>query len=199
MDNRIRKIVIGGVFSALVVVLGFTGLGFIPLPAGAAITVLQAPVIIAAILEGPVVGLCIGLLFGIFSLVQAALAGFTPADIAFLRHPWLALIPRVLIGPAAWFVYSLTSGSFFNKAKKIPAVRESIAIGLGAVTGSLINTALVLSGFTLVLPELVTWPVVLAMVSVNGTIEAAFSAVISLAVILPWKGISRRGKSKLNN
>ncbi|MCL2128714.1 MAG: ECF transporter S component, partial [Treponema sp.] len=125
MKTRIRKIVIGGVFSALVIVLGLTGLGFIPLPAGAAITILQAPVIIAAILEGPLVGFCIGLLFGIFSLVQAALAGFTPVDIAFLQHPWLALVPRILIGPAAWLVYSLASGSLFNKARKITAIRES--------------------------------------------------------------------------
>ena len=202
MDARIRKIVAGGVFSALVIVLGLTGLGFIPLPTGAAITILQAPVIIAAILEGPLVGFCIGLLFGIFSLVQAALAGFTPVDIAFLRHPWLALVPRMLIGPAAWFMYSLVSGSVFSKkqeiaAQKIQPVRESAAIILGAVVGSLVNTVMVLSGFTFILPELITWQTALAMVSMNGTVEAIFSAAISLAVILPWKGISRRGKSRL--
>ena len=198
MDTRLRKIVVGGVFSALIIVLGITGLGFIPLPAVSA-TILQVPVIIAAILEGPVVGFCTGLLFGLFSIMQAANIGTGPVDMAFLNHPWLAIIPRVLIGPAAWLIYSLVSGSFFNNTKTIPATRESVAIGAGAVTGSLVNTALVLSGLTLVLPELITWTAVLGALSVNGTAEAAFSAAISLMVILPWKGISRRGKSKLNS
>jgi uncharacterized membrane protein len=200
MTNRIRKIVIGGVFSALVIVLGISGLGFIMLPI-VSITILQAPVIIAAILEGPLVGFFIGLLFGIFSIVQAALAGSTPVDMAFLHYPWLALIPRVLIGPAAWLIYSLLSGSFFNSAKKISPVRESIAISMGAVAGSFINTALVLSGLVLLrekiagISEFLIW----GSVALNGLIEAAFSVGISLAVILPWKGISRRGKSKLNS
>jgi uncharacterized membrane protein len=233
-DNRVRKIVVGGVFSALVIVLGITHLDFIPLPI-ASITILQVPVIIAAILEGPVVGLFVGLLFGVVSIVKAAMIGSTPFDLAFLHYPWIAIVPRILIGPAAWLVYSLAGGSFFNrKARKqpftpdIPAAREplpsqetgvleeaqisqetpasqksrgsreTLAIILGAVTGSLVNTVLVLSSFVLILPELVTWPIVLAVASLNGTIEAGFSAAISLAVILPWKGISRRGKSKLN-
>jgi uncharacterized membrane protein len=196
MVNRIRKIVVGGVFSALVIVLGLSGLGFIPLPIGVAVTILQAPVIIAAVLEGPLVGFCTVLLFGIFSLVQASLVG-GPIDIAFLRYPWLALIPRVCIGPAAWFIYSLISGSFFNKTQKISPVRESAAVSIAAVTGSLVNTALVLSGFLLL--KIVSWPVAIGIISINGTLEAVFSAGISLAVILPWKGISRRGKSKLNS
>ena len=203
MDNRVRKIVVGGVFSALIIVLGIAGLGFIPLPTGAALTILQTPVIIAAILEGPLVGFCTGLLFGIFSFVQAAMAATTPFDLAFLQFPWVALIPRVFIGPAAWLVYSLVGGSFFNRktpditeTREPRASRETLAIILGAVTGSLVNTVLVLSSLLLILPEVVR--PFLAFAFLNGTIEAGFSAAISLAVILPWKGISRRGKSKLN-
>ncbi|MDR1352850.1 MAG: hypothetical protein LBK05_06165, partial [Treponema sp.] len=67
-----------------------------------------------------------------------------------------------------------------------------------AVAGSLVNTILVLSSFALFLPNLVSWQVVLGLASLNGTIEAGFSAAISLAVILPWKGISRRKSSRLN-
>jgi len=199
MDTKIRKITVGGVFSALIIVLGVTGLGFILLPAGAAITILQAPVIIAAILEGPVVGFCTGLLFGLFSIIQAAVSGTTPFDLAFLHHPWIAVVPRVLIGPAAWLVYSLASGSLFNKDKEIRPVRGIIAIIISAITGSLVNTVLVLYCLSLVVPELFNWAVVFGIIALNATIEAAFSVGISLMVILPWKGISRRGKAKLTS
>ena len=197
MQTRVRKIVTGGVFFALIIVLGISGLGFIPLPAGAAITILQAPVIIAAILEGPIVGFCTGLLFGIFSVIQASMAAVTPFDMAFIQYPWIAIVPRILIGPAAWLMYFLISGSF-HKEKPIPPVREITAVITGAVTGSMINTILVLSGLTMALPEILNWPIVIKLISFNGIIEACFSAGISLAVILPWKGISTRKKSKLN-
>jgi uncharacterized membrane protein len=213
-ENRVRKVVITGVFSALVIVLGITGLGFIPLPLGA-ITILQVPVIIAAILAGPAAGFCTGLLFGIFSIVQAAVIGTTPVDLAFLHYPWIAIVPRVLIGPGAWLVYSLVTGTLFSKKKDSVessaavaagtaasgaasvtapkhALWETVAVILGAAAGSLINTVLVLSLLVLVLPEL-TWQIVLALASLNGTVEAGFSAAISLAVILPWKRIPRRG------
>lgn len=199
-EDRIRKIVTTGILSALVIVLGITGLGFIPLPLGA-VTILQVPVIIGAILEGPIAGICIGLLFGIFSIIQAALIGVTPVDLAFLHYPWIAIVPRILIGPAAWFLYSLISGKFFRKNDETLALnlaRETAGTAFGAIAGSLVNTILVLSSFALFLPELVSWQVVIALASLNGVVEAGFSAAISLAVILPWKGLSKRTKAKLS-
>jgi uncharacterized membrane protein len=199
MENRIRKIVTGGVLSALLIVLGATGLGFIPLPLGA-VTVLQVPVIISAVLEGPVVGIFTGLLFGVFSIVQAAIIGVTPVDLAFLHYPWIAIVPRILIGPAAWLVYSVISGRLFRSGTVAdPSLaRETAATAVAAIVGSLVNTVLVLSSFALFLPDLVSWQVVFALASLNGTVEAGFSAAISLAVILPWKGISSRKSSRLN-
>ena len=196
INNTLRKIVTAGVFSALIIVLGITGLGFIPLPI-AAIAVFHVPVIISAILEGPLVGLFTGLLFGIFSIVQAAMAGITPVDLAFVQYPWIAIIPRILIGPSAWFIYTLISKFGTHKKQEIRFSILSLAIIFGAVFGSMVNTILVLYGLFMLLPEIVSLPVVLSLVSINGTVEAALSAAISLAVILPWKGISRYSKSKL--
>jgi uncharacterized membrane protein len=77
-------------------------------------------------------------------------------------------------------------------------VQESAATAAAAIAGSLVNTILVLSSFALFLPNLVSWQVVLGIAALNGTVEAGFSAAISLAVILPWKGISRRKASRLS-
>ena len=66
MNEKVRKIVIAGVMGAISIFLGATHLGFIPWFAGAALTVMHVPVIIAAVLEGPVVGAVVGLIFGAF-------------------------------------------------------------------------------------------------------------------------------------
>ena len=64
-----RQIAVIGMLSSISIVLGLTGYGFIPLPIARA-TIMHIPVIIGAILEGPVVGMLIGLIFGIFSIFQ---------------------------------------------------------------------------------------------------------------------------------
>ncbi len=69
VQNRTRKIVITGVLSAVSIFLGITRLGFIPWLSGASLTIMQVPVILGAVLEGPIVGLAIGLVFG--SLVES--------------------------------------------------------------------------------------------------------------------------------
>ena len=99
-----RKIVIAGVMSAIAIFLGATRLGFIPWFTGTSITIMAIPVIIGAVLEGPVVGMATGLLFGLFSLLQAAIAPTGPGDVIF-TNPLISILPRLFIGPVAWLVY----------------------------------------------------------------------------------------------
>lgn len=103
MNDRIRKIVIAGVMGGISIFLGATRLGFIPYLTGVSLTIMHVPVIIGAVLEGPVVGAVIGFIFGIFSLLQAAL---TPAgvDVVFI-NPLVSVLPRLFIGPVAWLVF----------------------------------------------------------------------------------------------
>ncbi|MCP4429017.1 MAG: ECF transporter S component, partial [Chloroflexi bacterium] len=67
-----RKIVITGVLAAIAILLGVTRLGFIPVPniSGNA-TIMHVPAIIGGVMEGWVVGLLIGGIFGLFSMLQA--------------------------------------------------------------------------------------------------------------------------------
>jgi uncharacterized membrane protein len=160
------------------------------------------PVLIGAILEGPLTGLFIGFLFGIFSIIQAALLAVSPVDLAFLHYPFIAIVPRILIGPAAWAVYALIGGTLKTKFKdpvefKPPVLRESIAVVTAAVTGTLINTVLVLSALVIFVPE-ITAQIALAVGITNGPAEAGIAAAITLAVVLTWKRIPRGGgKSRL--
>ena len=103
-STPVRKIVIAGVMGALAIFLGWTHLGFIPWVAGAALTIMHVPVIIGAVLEGPVVGTAIGLIFGLFSLLQAVVAPTGPVDVWF-QNPVISVLPRLFIGVFAWLTY----------------------------------------------------------------------------------------------
>lgn len=181
VQERTRKIVITGVLSAISIFLGITRLGFIPWITGASLTIMQVPVIIGAVLEGPVVGLTIGLIFGLFSLMQAAIAPTGPADIWF-TNPLLSVLPRLFIGPAAWLVYRLL------ERWKVPAL---ITAG---VVGSLTNTVLVLGmiGVLGYVPWIAIPPILLG----NGLPEAAASAILVLSVVAIWKQIERPGQKE---
>jgi uncharacterized membrane protein len=185
----VRKIVVAGVMSAIAIFLGVTRLGFIPWFSGASITIMMVPVIIGAILEGPIVGLIIGFLFGVFSLIQAAVAPTGPLDPIFV-FPWLSILPRLFIGPVAWLVYSAV-----KKFNQVPALI------LAGIAGSLTNTVLVLGMlgiFYLGYTEWLTWPFIGSVAVANGLPEAGAAAILTLAVVAAWQGIEHgRRKSRL--
>ncbi len=170
-----RKIVIAGVMGALAVFLGWTHLGFIPWVAGAALTIMHVPVIIGAVLEGPVVGTAIGLIFGLFSLLQAILAPTGPVDVWF-QNPVISVLPRLFIGVVAWLGY-----------KALKNVNEPLALAVAGILGTLTNTVLVLSAIGLFghLPWAALPPIAIA----NGLPEAVLAAILTVAVVVAWKRI----------
>lgn len=99
----IRKMTIIGVLGAISIVLGLTPLGFIPIGPTRA-TIMHIPVIIGAIMEGPVVGGFVGLIFGLSSMFQAV-TNPTPVSFVFL-NPMVSILPRVLIGIITYYIYS---------------------------------------------------------------------------------------------
>ncbi len=173
-SERTRKVVVAGVLGAISALLGWTRLGFIPWFSGASLTIMHVPAIIGAVLEGPWVGAAIGLIFGGFSMLQAAIAPNGPTDVWF-TNPILAILPRLAIGPVAWLVRRLL--------QRWPAP-SLIAAG---VVGSVTNTVLVLAVIG-VLGHL-PWAALPPIALVNGLPEAAASAVITLAVVAAWRQI----------
>ncbi len=107
MKLSTRDIAIAGVLGAVSILLAVTRLGFIPFVAGISITVMHVPVVIGAVVSGPVVGTLIGLIFGLSSMILASVAPSGPGD-AFFTDPWVSVVPRLFIGVAAWAAYRLT-------------------------------------------------------------------------------------------
>jgi len=173
-QERTRKIAITGVMGAISIVLGMTRLGFIPWFSGASLTVMHIPAIIGAILEGPFVGAIIGLIFGLFSMLQAAIAPTGPTDVWF-TNPLLAVIPRLFIGPVAYYVWKALS------RWQVPALIVS------GIAGSLTNTILVLTVIGIF--GYVPWAILPGIVVANGLPEAAASAILTLVVVAAWRQI----------
>ncbi len=104
-----RHYVLAGVLGALIAALGFTPIGMIPVPtpAGAA-TILHIPVIVVALLEGPKMGGLVGFLFGAVSFWRAIVAPSNPVAQVMFTDPFTAFLPRMLIGPVAYWVFNFT-------------------------------------------------------------------------------------------
>jgi len=173
-----RKIAVAGVLSAVAIFLGAPPLhpGFIPWFAGASLTIMAAPVIIGAVLEGPVVGTIIGFLFGVSSLVEAALAPAGPTD-AWFTNPLISVLPRLFIGLVAWIIY--------RSLEKRSLPTALVLAGLG---GSLTNTVLVLG--MLGLYGYLHWGLIATIAGVNGAPEAVANAILTLAVVAAWKRVT---------
>lgn len=178
-----REITVTGLLFAITIVLGVTGLGFIPVPPFKS-TIMHIPVIIGAILEGPVVGAMTGLLFGLFSMLEAIK---TPSPVSFIfMNPIIAVLPRIFIGINAYYVYKLIARKF---------KRENIAIALGVAAGSFTNTIGVVGLIYLIyvdayaqalsISQSVATATLLALVIkgfLTATIAIIFSAPIIIAV-----------------
>ena len=166
-----RNLVITALMAALAILLGWTQWGFIPWIGGVSLTIMYVPVIIAAIIVGPFSGLIVGLIFGIFSMIQAGIAPAGPTDVWF-TNPLLSVLPRLFIGPLAWLM------------SKVLKKWQVISLVVAGAAGSLTNTILVLGMIGLL--GYLPWGALGAVVITNGLPEMAFSAFITTAIIAAY-------------
>ena len=130
-----KKLTLTGAFSALVIVLGITKLGFITLGAAASITILHIPVILICMLAGLPEGLFVGLVFGSLSLIQAAMSPTGALD-PFFVNPLISVLPRMLIAVIAW--------GLWKALKLIPHMPKTVAAGITGFITTVCHTLLVL-------------------------------------------------------
>lgn len=181
----VRQIVVAGALGAVTVALSVAGIGYIPWFSGASLSVLQVPTIVGAVVEGPVVGILVGAIFGVTSLVQSAINPAKGAIDIFFVNPLISVLPRILIGLVAWLVYRL----FRGKLRPLAAAAAGLA-------GSLANTVFVLGA--LVLAGAIPLAVASAVAASNGLVEAAACAVLVAGIVSAWKGVEgRSGRARL--
>ena len=182
------RLVLTALLTALIIVMAFTPLGY--LKAGAIeITFITIPVIIGAVLLGPVGGLFLGAVFGITSFIQCfgmSTFGVALFSVSPLRTAIVCIVPRVRMG---W----LTAGIFkaISSKDKTSFVQYLVA----SIAGPLLNTILFTGTLLLLFNNA---PIIIqfkeqfgstnvmafaaAFVGVNGLIEAGVCAVLGTAL-----------------
>lgn len=169
---------------AIELLLGYTPLGFIPLPF-ASITTMHIPVIITSIILGPLYGSTLGLTFGLISLFKAIsnpglsflsglLSPFTSG--APIYSIIICLAPRILLGIIPFYTYKALSK--FIKNRPIP-----MAISAGFST--ICHTIMVLGGVSCFFNRLPLKEAFLAIISINGSCEILAAVIIVPAVSIP--------------
>ncbi|HKH12104.1 MAG TPA: ECF transporter S component [Rubrobacter sp.] len=155
-----RQVVVAGVVGGVALFLGATRLGLIPVPIpliGSA-TIMHIPAIVGGVLEGPVVGILAGLIFGIFS--------FLYADSPVFANPIVAILPRLLIGVVAWAVFVGLRRFSVDLASVAAGLLGSLANTVGVLGLAVLFGLLPLSIVPVVLPQAIAEAVLAAIVTV---------------------------------
>ena len=119
-----RQMAMVGLLSSISILLSLTPLGYIPiLPINP--TIMHVPVIIGAIIEGPLAGAVIGGIFGLSSLIRAFMTP-TPTNFIFW-NPLISIGVRIMVGVVSAYVY---------RALK----NKKAGVAITAVVGTFVNT-----------------------------------------------------------
>ncbi len=188
-----RWMVCVALMAAIVIVLANTPLGMIQLPVIKATTV-HIPVIIGAILLGPLAGGILGGVFGICSVISNTMA---PTLLSFAFSPfmsttglpgvlkalWIAVGCRILIGVVAGWLWRMILHFHWNQTICLPIV---------GFVGSMVNTITVMCSIYLLFAKeyaaaqdvgrSAVWGLIMGTITASGIPEAIASAVLVLAL-----------------
>ena len=188
-----RWMVCVALMAAIVIVLANTPLGMIQLPVIKATTV-HIPVILGAVLLGPLAGGILGGVFGICSLISNTMA---PTLLSFAFSPfmsttglpgvlkalWISVGCRILIGVVSGWLWK-----FFEKVH----LNQTIALPITGFVGAMVNTVTVMGSIYLLFAQqyaqaqdvgiTAVWGLIMGTITASGIPEAIASAVLVLAL-----------------
>lgn len=192
-----QKMVLTAMFTAIIIAMAFVPyLGYIPLGFMNA-TIIHVPVIIGAIILGPKQGAFLGGVFGLTSLINNTI---NPNLTSFVFSPFytmggnhgsfasliICLVPRILIGVVAYYVYRGVSRFMKNKRS------STLALAAAGIAGAMTNTLLVMNGIYFLFGESYAtakgmafdtlYGVILGVIGTQGVPEAIVAGVLVTAI-----------------
>lgn len=179
MKISIRQLTVAGVLGALMIVMGLVGTGLIPVPnLAGAMTLMHIPIIIGAVVAGPMVGFLLGIIFAVFVSIQFGSI-----------FPLYVLIPgRLLIGPFTFWTDYCLCKLFKNQSITAWTVGATGAAIAGTLTNSIITLGLGVI-FKTALGETIQARFVsaLAIFSTNAIIELVLAVVVVVPTVVILK------------
>lgn len=128
-----RELVVTAMMVAIMEILVWTPVGMIIIPP-ISVTVSHIPIIVCALLEGPLAGAFVGLAFGVTTMVRAATSP-NFLDLLFL-NPLISVLPRMLIAFTSYYSFVLLRkvlGGLFSKGNVVSCF-------IAGCIGSMTNT-----------------------------------------------------------
>lgn len=179
-SNNIRRMVLAGIFSAIIIamtVVPYTG--YINYGGLAELTTLHAITIIGACCLTPVYGATVGGVWGATCVIRAIAMSSNSAFVPFI-NPIVSLLPRLLVGLFASLVFSGL------KKTKCPLYVNAV---IASVVGSLTNTVFVLTFYSLFNQADAGFmgiikTIIVTLGTFNGLIELGMAIVIVPPVIV---------------
>lgn len=181
--RKAYKTAILGILMAIIFVqsmvpfLGYIPTGFVN------VTIIHVTVIVAAIVLGPTDGAIVGLVWGIGTILRALTSPTSIIDTTVFTNPVVAVIPRVLVGLFAGWIYL-----WFKKHTQ----KKLIGMGILAAIGSITNTVLVLVLMRLMYASTLSQAyaaqtsalnaILLGIVGINGVPELIAAVIIAPAI-----------------
>lgn len=137
MKTKAQSLALLGIFSAIIILQNLIPiLGYLPIPPLNP-TYVHVTVIVASIVLGVKEGMVVGGVWGVTRWVFAIVRPQTPLDPIIWTNPVIAILPRLLLGVIAGFLYLLLT--------KRTKVQVNLRIGITAVVATLLHTTMVLS------------------------------------------------------
>lgn len=186
--RNIRRMTELSLLMAIVLLMGFTQLGYLPTPWGLPVTLIVVPVAVGGIVLGPKAGAFLGVVFGLTSFFKTfTSAGLGP--IMLEANPIgffvLCLAPRILVGLLPALLYH-----WLRRFSKIRTLSQAICCFLTPI----LNTVLYMTTLWLLFAD--TWLnfngvdaqgfsllwLMLSGVAVNGIAEAVACLILGTAV-----------------
>ncbi|MCM1156496.1 MAG: ECF transporter S component [Roseburia sp.] len=129
-NEKTYELVLTALFTAIIIIMAFTPLGYIPLVVINA-TIIHIPVILGALFLGPKKGAFLGFVFGFTSFINNTFKAVTPSAFVFspvlaanvvgvsgiFKSLYICFIPRILVGVVPYFVYLLIRKLLKNEQK----------------------------------------------------------------------------------
>jgi len=174
---------------AIVILLANTPFGMIQLPVIKATTV-HIPVILGAILLGPLAGSILGATFGICSMISNTVA---PTLLSFAFSPFMSMTGLVGVVKALWIsvgcrsMIGLVTGWLWIFFKKVN-LNGLIALPVTGFIGSMVNTVFVMGSIYLLFASQyadaknvgidAVWGLIMVTVTASGIPEAIVAAIL---------------------
>lgn len=196
-NEKTYELVLLALFTAIIVIMAFTPLGYIPLVVINA-TIIHIPVILGALFLGPKKGAFLGFVFGFTSFINNTFKAATASAFVFspvlaanvvgvsgiFKSLYICFVPRILVGIIPYFVYVLIRRLLRSENKALkPAINAVVSvilfIAVRAFLGNLIKAEA--AGMIATLAGLAVGIALFVVLTIYGKGKASVSVALAYA------------------